>query len=175
MIPETPQTLTEETFCTICAQVIFNYIPEFYFDTEMGPACVSCKSVEEPIINIPTIPSIPTIPIISSISSNPVNPSISKTVGEPFKHFLEHFKDSDIENEAKYEALAKDLVETDGRILKVSISDIKKHDDQLSKSIDLNYKEAISQLCTTLEKFIKDKFGKEAPKNIGNFLVLLVP
>ena len=39
----------------------------------------------------------------------------------------------------------------------------------------LNYKEAFTQLWTTLEKFINDKFGKEAPKNVGNFLVLLVP
>ena len=98
-----------------------------------------------------------------------------KTVGELFEDFLKNFKDCDIDDEAKYERLARNLVDEGERVLKVSISDIKMHDKQLSKSIDLNYKEAFSQLCSTLEKFIKDKFGKEAPPNVGNFLVLLVP
>ena len=28
--------------------------------------------------------------------------------------------------------------------------------------LDINYKETFSQLCTTLDKYIKDKFGKES-------------
>ena len=69
LIPDsdTPQTNSKETCCTICAHVIVNYVPEYIFETEMGPACDSCKPLDKPNSIISINPITSTIPPTNNI------------------------------------------------------------------------------------------------------------
>ena len=51
--PKNELEVPEETCCTICANEILNYEPEFFQDIEMNPACEECKFEDFRISKLP--------------------------------------------------------------------------------------------------------------------------
>ena len=149
--PTTLSTSSDETFCSICANPIENYIPKFFYGEPFNPFCDSC--MDDDTSKLFSNP--PPKPLVTQ-----TNHSSLEAVAKEFDEFLEQFTGQG--SSSKYAILASELVKSGETTLDVSIADIRKHNNQLVESINhLNYSEVFPQLCKSLLNFVKTKADPE--------------
>ena len=66
----------EEISCTICAEPIADYIPKYFHETEINPACSSCQDSSESSNNLPDITTFSSMDMPTSLQETKATASL---------------------------------------------------------------------------------------------------